>query len=328
MSTYTCPLRTAVAQGDPEQVQQQLSDTPPQALHNTAGPRTRTVLHEAVWAGSIDVVRQLLAAGACVHTRDAQEWTALALAAVRGFADIAELLLQHGADPSTQDLSGRTPLHFTARSGSAAVAKHLLDHGALVAAVDYSNRTALHDAASRGAEDLVSLLLAHAYDPVAVSMQIDKQHMVPLQCAAHRGHEAVVKQLLPAVLQAAPSTATALIQSAAVAAARSSYTQVAVMLVKELGRIGPLAVANFVKQLPDAPVDSCRGAMLAAIVLQWVADCADMPLQQEQLQREQQEVDVARHKVQGLCLAVAGLKHELQETDAWPATASDKCTSD
>jgi ankyrin repeat protein len=207
---------------------------------------------------------------------------------------------------------GRTPLHSAARRGCLATAQHLLNYGAAVAAADHSKQTALHVAASRGADELVSLFLNRAEDSSAVMMSVS-----PLQCAAHRGHETVVKQLLPVVLQATPEVAYPIIAEAAVAAANNDFTQVAVLLVKELGRRDPAAVVSFMDQLrARSPDNSSCSAVLAAVVLQWVAECADMPAQQEQLRREQQELDAAKHQVQGLCLAVAGLMHDLHEPPA------------
>lgn len=209
---------------------------------------------------------------------------------------------------------GRTPLHSAARFGCLETAQHLLDHGAAVAAADNSKQTALHVAAVRGADELVSLFLDRAEDPLAVSLQEDSSRMSPLQCAAHRGHQTVVKQLLPVVLQAAPEVANPIMTKAAVAAANNSFSQIAVLLVKELGRRDPAAVVSLMDQLQASGPNtrSCGSAVLAAIVLQWVADCLNMPQQQEQLQREQQQLDAAKHQVQGLCLAVAGLMHDLQ----------------
>lgn len=316
-----CPeLRAAVAQGRSDLVQQQLMNnnhSVASSLQVKGGPRDRTVLHEAVWSGNVEMVQQLLAAGADPAACDSQEWTCLHLAAVRGFPEVAQVLLQHGADPQARDLMQRTPLHFTARSGSVGVAKLLLEHGASASAEDLSHRSPLHDAALRGSAQLVSLLLESAEDPVSLSLQKDSAGMVPLHCAAHRGHEAVVQQLLPALLLAPSAQATAHIIAAAVAAACSSYTQVAVMLIKQLGRIDPAAVSDVILQLQDRRDGSCS-AVLAAVVLQWVADCAALPQQQEQLERDRQDVDNAWQRMQGMFLAVAGLMKDLHDADPDP----------
>jgi hypothetical protein len=123
-----------------------------------------------------------------------------------------------------------------------------------------------------------------------------------------------VQQLLPAVLQAPSAQATAHIVAAAVAAACSSYTQVAVLLIKQLGRTYPGAVSDVILHLQDRQDGSCS-AVLAAVVLQWVADCAVLPQQQEQLERDRQDVDSAWQRMQGMFLAVAGLMKDLHDPD-------------
>jgi hypothetical protein len=314
---------------------------------------------------------------------------------VRGFADITLLLLQHGAAAGSVDNTGRTPLHFTARSGDLESAQHLLDFGAPLAAHDSSGRSVLHDAANRGSEALLALLLQRAKHPADVSLHADRNGMAPLQCAAHRGHEAAVKALLPAVLQVPAVVARATLQAAVSAAVRSEYLQVACLLLKELGQKDPGSVFGVVAELcgdanhagdeaganiigggggfgvgaagdhagavggdedgaaaaaaaavgvavgVDAAAAAAAagldgvaagfdavgvdvgegdnagaGALVSALVLQWVADCANMPQQQQQLQRDQEKLDSERRRMQGLCLAVANLMCELHEPEA------------
>jgi ankyrin repeat protein len=291
----------------------------------------RVLLHEAVWAGNADAVQQLLSSGSDINAKDFQGWTPLHLAAVRGFPSITLLLLQHGAVSAPVDNTGRTPLHFTARSGDLVSARHLLDFGAPLAAQDSSRRSILHDAANRGSDALLALLLQRAEHPAAVGLQADRNGMVPLQCAAHRGHEAAVRVLLPAVLQAPAPVATATISAAAAAAVSSSYLQVACLLLKELGRKGPGSVSGVVAELcgggNGAGVDAVAaggidddgagsgGALVSALVMQWVADCANMPQQQQQLQRDQDKLDSEHQRMQGLCLAVANLMCELHDPE-------------
>lgn len=275
----------------------------------------RTALHVAVCRNDVEAVQQLVAMGAPSSLPDKQHWTPLHLSAIRGLDQVCQILLQHGADVSARDLMGRTPLHFTARSGSAAVARHLLDYGALVSAVDTAGRTALHDAALRGAAELVALFLQHVDDPLMLSMLADGRGMVPLQCAAHRGHTLVVKQLLPVLIKAPADNAEALLISSAVAAGQSSYMQVAAMLVKELGRKSPAAVSQVLSKLHHGHEGHTAGsssALLSAIVLDWVAECAGLQQKQQQLQYDLQDLDAAQHSFQGLCIQVAGMMQELQ----------------
>jgi ankyrin repeat protein len=92
-----------------------------------------TPLHCAAWKGHDAVVALLLAAGAEVNARNANEhWgtTPLHAAAHANQATIASMLIQHGADVSATDLVGKTPLHHTTFHKAKAVAKILEDCGA------------------------------------------------------------------------------------------------------------------------------------------------------------------------------------------------------
>lgn len=92
-----------------------------------------TPLHCAAWKGHDAVVALLLATGAEVNARNANEhWgtTPLHAAAHANQASIASLLIQHGADLGATDLVGKTPLHHTTFHKAKAVAKILEDCGA------------------------------------------------------------------------------------------------------------------------------------------------------------------------------------------------------
>jgi ankyrin repeat protein len=69
-------------------------------------------LCEAVWAGDLDLVKELVSAGANVDCYDeAMGDTPLHLAAEQGFTDIARVLLEAGADIEKTPRSGYwTPL--------------------------------------------------------------------------------------------------------------------------------------------------------------------------------------------------------------------------
>jgi uncharacterized protein len=62
---------------------------------------------------AIEIVRQLLDAGAQIDDRDARGRTALMIAAEGGRAGIADLLLSRGADPALTDTSGKRAADLT-----------------------------------------------------------------------------------------------------------------------------------------------------------------------------------------------------------------------
>ncbi len=85
-----------------------------------------TPLFSAARAANAEAVGALLAAGAEVNVRDAQELTPLHKAAFVGSVEICRLLLEAGAELEARDRNGRTPLHTAADSGQLGVVKHLV----------------------------------------------------------------------------------------------------------------------------------------------------------------------------------------------------------
>jgi ankyrin repeat protein len=96
-------------------------------------------LFDAVAAGDRIAVERVLADGANVDIRAADQATPLVAAALGGRTDIAELLLSRGADVMARNAGGLTPLHAAAYAGSVPIAKLLLEKGVL-----------LDDAANKG----------------------------------------------------------------------------------------------------------------------------------------------------------------------------------
>jgi ankyrin repeat protein len=86
------------------------------------GPLNRsqvTALHNAAAFGPVEIVRELLKAGAKVNARDSRGLTPLmfALAADNPSLEIVQTLLQAGADANARDTSGETPLDWAEKFG-------------------------------------------------------------------------------------------------------------------------------------------------------------------------------------------------------------------
>lgn len=126
-------------------------------------------LHRAAEAGSVELVTQLLEAGASVDARTRFRTpmhgreTALIIAGRCGHEGVAGLLLEAGADAGLLDATHRGALIHAAAGGHTGVVGLLLAGGAGVDAVDDQQRTPLHWAIAGGhAEAALALIEAGA----------------------------------------------------------------------------------------------------------------------------------------------------------------------
>ena len=84
-------------------------------------------IYDATEDGNIEVVKQHLAAGTDVNSKDKDGWTPLHEAASEGHKSIVELLVANGADLNSKDDDGETPLDYDYDEGE--IADLLRKHG-------------------------------------------------------------------------------------------------------------------------------------------------------------------------------------------------------
>lgn len=99
-----------------------------------------TALHFAAAAYQVQIVDQLIGAGADVHARNRFGYNSLHAAAAGSpgsawwnparQSDTIRALIKAGADPNSTDKRGVTPLHIAVRTRCASVVQTLLQHGA------------------------------------------------------------------------------------------------------------------------------------------------------------------------------------------------------
>ena len=111
-------------------------------------------IHRAAKYGKIEAIKQHLANGTDVNTRDNNKWTPLHYAAYYGHKVVAELLITEGADVDAKSDDGWTPLHDATSMGHKEIVELLLAKGANVNAKNNYGNTPL-DLASGETADLL-----------------------------------------------------------------------------------------------------------------------------------------------------------------------------
>ena len=184
------------------------------------GPKAPDIsIHEAAMDGDIEAVKQHLAAGTDVDTRDdVNGWAPLHWAALENNKEIAELLIAEGADVNAKRGDGFTPLHLFATWGHKEIIELLIAAGADVNAKDKDGGTPLdgalgetadlirkhggkngtedysiHLAAARGNIEAVKQHLAAGAD---VNAKGGKDGRTPLNIAATHGHKEIAELLI------------------------------------------------------------------------------------------------------------------------------------
>ena len=85
-------------------------------------------LIRAAEAGRLDLVRNLLQAGASPNTKSDDQVTVLMWAAARGHLEVVRALLESGADLSAQTRRGRTAIDIATQEGHDQVATLLREN--------------------------------------------------------------------------------------------------------------------------------------------------------------------------------------------------------
>jgi len=141
---------------------------------NKAEADGTTALHYAVEADALDLVTQLVRAGANVKQVNRYGIPPITLAAQNGSARVLEALLEAGADPNTKTPAGEPVLMTAARTGNADTVSLLIKRGADVSARErWFGETAMMWAASEDHAAVVKALAAAGADMNARSTVID-----------------------------------------------------------------------------------------------------------------------------------------------------------
>jgi cytohesin len=117
---------------------------------------------KAAFGGSIEAIKQHIAAGTDLNAKDTYGWIPLNHAAEGGHKEIIELLIANGADVNAQNEgSGDTPLLTAIFNDETEIAELLITKGA---DVRRGYVTPLHRAAGFGRKEIAELLIAAGAD--------------------------------------------------------------------------------------------------------------------------------------------------------------------
>ena len=181
-----------------------------------------------------DMVRELMALGVSLDTKDNLGDTALTLAADLENLESVIILVKLGANIETKDRSGLTALGIAANKGNVEMVKALAARGAKVNTLDQNGRTPLFSAAHNGDVEMLRTLIALKTDG-SITMA---NGFSPLMYAAYAGHEGAVRVLLQAGADPSSRTTDSK-QSAADFAASRGHQKLAAYLQEaaEKGRV-------------------------------------------------------------------------------------------
>ena len=151
-------------------------------------------LCKACSAGSAEVVRLLLDAGAEIDPANPLDWTPLhwACSSNKGGVEIVCTLIEAGCDVNAIDKDGQAPLHLACDKNLLAIVRLLLSRGAAIDAPGSWNYTPLHLASWQGHIDIVRLLIEAGADPNLKGAE--DETALHLACTA--GYLAIVQLLL------------------------------------------------------------------------------------------------------------------------------------
>ena len=128
----------------------------------------RNVLHEAIFAGHLQVIRLLIRHGIDLELWTGGGETALYVATSRNDKSIVRALLDAGAMVNGRTSDGSIPLHSAADQGAADMAEALIDAGAEINARSAARPTPLQLAARRnwvpGCDQVISVLIEAGAD--------------------------------------------------------------------------------------------------------------------------------------------------------------------
>ena len=145
-----------------------------------------TGLTLASYMGNLESVVLLIKFGANIEAADNSGATALAMAASNGYTEVVKTLVARGANANSRDKAGRTPLFFAAMNGKSEMVRTLISLKADANASLANGLTPLMYAALQGDGEVARLLLQAGADP---SSEMKDSPQTAADLAVSRGHQ-------------------------------------------------------------------------------------------------------------------------------------------
>jgi len=130
----------------------------------------RTLLHDAVFYQSPELVKYLIEKGANINPADIQGYTPLILAVQSNNQAVINLLIEKGADLNSRDVYGYTPLIWALSSGYPEMARVLMEKGADVNIADNDGKTPLIYSCIKGYIEISKTLIGKGVDVCAFDL--------------------------------------------------------------------------------------------------------------------------------------------------------------
>lgn len=164
------PLHTAAGSGNLNMVRVLLKASSLEVVNGNGGVHlSLSPLHRAALGGHSEVMRELLAHGACLGSLSCGGRSVLHACAMSGSGEAVRVLLERDAELEARDEHGCTATHIAAghRLGSVATLEAFLKAGADMHATSNAGETPLHRACKALHADSVKLLLRFGADEAA-----------------------------------------------------------------------------------------------------------------------------------------------------------------